>query len=150
MLQVQTLNFPRTVSSQHEFVPLTTVYPESSKVEYRGTCTYRKNKCSNERTFNIRGKIHSLCQKHRDLHNRNQRNSQSKLKKTRRYELSLERLQHPRMLQNRRSVKMSMEFICRHPCPKRNVSHHVEEVDASEESDEGQAMIAMTLMGNQL
>ena len=108
MLQVQTLNFPRTVSSQHEFVPLTTVYPESSKVEYRGTCTYQKNKCSNKRTFTKRSKIHSLCKKHRDLHNHNQRKSdlkQYKRKLTRKHEeMSPERVQHQRMLQNRRSI----------------------------------------------
>ena len=125
MLQVQTLNFPRTVSSQHEFVPLTTVYPESSKVEYRGTCTYRKNKCSNERTFNIRGKIHSLCQKHRDLHNRNQRSLQYKRKLTRRYEMS-------RSLQNCHFLTLSMDNLMPTPSPEMKLflsSESVEDVN---------------------
>ena len=104
MSQVQTSNSPQNIAFQFE--PL--MDHQSSEAEYRGTCTYRKNKCSNKRTFTKRSKIHSLCKKHRDLHNRNQRKSdlkQYKRKLTRKHEeMSPERVQHQRMLQNRRSI----------------------------------------------
>lgn len=46
--------------------------------DYRGRCKYKTGNCHNERTFKLNGQAHTLCEKHRKLHNRNQRKSDRK------------------------------------------------------------------------
>lgn len=46
--------------------------------KYRGRCKYKTNNCPNERTYKLNGEAHTLCEKHRKLHNRNQRKSDRK------------------------------------------------------------------------
>ena len=50
---------------------------ESSKRVYRGNCKHKNGICPNERALKrsgkAEGKVHTLCEKHRQIHNMNQR-----------------------------------------------------------------------------